>query len=78
MRIEGGVTSAVKDGQSYLVASADGLADSLIQLVEDFLWVNETVEAVVFTYEDAAIEAVMDAVAGFDHRTVARESMVEG
>ena len=61
-----------------MVASADGLADALVELVEDFLRVNETVQAVVFTYEDAAVETVVDAVAGFDLRAKARESVVEG
>ena len=68
--------SAILDCQGYLVASADGLADALVEGVEGLLWVKQGVEAVVLAYEDAAIEAVVDAVAGFEHRAGALK--VEG
>jgi len=51
-----------------LVASADGLADALVERIKGLLWVKQGVEVVVLANEDAAIEVVVDAVAGLEHR----------
>jgi hypothetical protein len=37
---------------------------------------NERVEAVVLAYEDAAIQAIVDAIAGFEHGAVAGKHTV--
>ena len=66
------VTSTVNDGQGYLVASVDGLADALVERIEGLLGVKQGVEAVVLAYEDAAVEAVVDAVVRFDLRAITR------
>ena len=58
-----------------MVASVDGLADALVEGVEDLLWVKQGVEAVVLAYEDAAIEAVVDAVAGLVTLGIAQASV---
>jgi len=55
-----------------LVASADGLADALVERIEGLLGVKQGVEAVVLAYEDAAVEAVVDAVVRFDLRAITR------
>ena len=39
---------------------------------------NERTEAIILAYEDRAIEAVMDAIAGLDLRTPAGQCKVEG
>ena len=58
-----------------MVASVDGLADALVEGVEDLLWVKQGVEAVVLANEDAAIEVVVDAVAGFVTLGIAQASL---
>lgn len=43
------------------------LSDALVERVKDFSRMNEGVEAVVLAHENAAIEAVMNTIAGFEH-----------
>ena len=39
---------------------------------------DEAAEAVELAYEDAAVQAATDAIAGLEHGAPARERMVEG
>ena len=58
-----------------MVASADGLADALVERIKGLLWVKQGVEAVVLPYEDAAVETVVNAVAGFVTLGIAQASL---
>jgi len=59
-----------------LVASGNGFADSLVEGIENIPGLNNATEAVVNTNDNAAVEAVIDAVPGLDLRTVARQGAV--
>ena len=48
------------------MATADGFADTLIEGIESRFGVNEAAEAVVAAHEDAAVETVVDSVAGLE------------
>ena len=58
------------------MATADGFADALIKGIESRFGMDEAAEAVVTTYEDAAVETVVDSVAGLELRAPAREGAV--
>jgi hypothetical protein len=47
------------------VATGDRLADALVELVEDILGIDQTAEAVVVAYKDAAVKAIVNAIPGF-------------
>ena len=53
-----------------MIASADGFADALIELVEGLLGMDKGVEALVLAYEDTPIKPTMDSIPGFQHRAV--------
>lgn len=59
-----------------MVATGDGFADALVELVEDILGIDQTAEAVVVAYKDAAVKTIVDTIPGFQHGTVAREYSV--
>ena len=59
-----------------MIAAREGLADALVEGVEGGLGMDQTAKAVVNANEDAAVEAVVDAVAGLEHGTIARHSAV--
>lgn len=59
-----------------MIASGDRFANALVEGVEGGLGMDQTAKAVVDTNKDAAVEAVVDAVAGLEHGTIARHSAV--
>ena len=61
-----------------MAASGDGFADAVVEGAEDGLGVDETAQAVVASHEDAAVEAIVDAVAGLELWAPAGEGKVEG
>ena len=50
LRVEGGVTSTVSDGQGYYSTSTNSLSDSLIQRVKRCFRVNQAVQAIVLAH----------------------------
>lgn len=56
------------------MTSGNGFSDALVERVEGLLWVKQGVEAVVLAFEDAVIEVVVDAVAGFVTLGIAQAS----
>ena len=70
------VTSTVFDGQGYLVTSRERFSDTLIEWVEDIPWMDQRVETVELSDQDAAIESVVSSISGFQHRTIAGELSV--
>ena len=58
------------------MATGDRLADALVEWVEDFFRVDQTAKAVVASYQDAAVKAIVDAIPGFQHRAVARKHAI--
>ena len=68
--------SAIFDDHDDLVATLDGFADAVVEGVECGLGVQEAVDAMVLANQDAAVEAVVDAVSGVNHGTPARQGAV--
>ena len=68
--------SAIFDDHDDLVATLDGFADAVVEGVECGLGMDEGAKAIEAAYEDAAVEAVVDAVAGLDLWTPARQGAV--
>lgn len=60
------------------MASADGLADALVEGVEGGFRVDDTPETIVLSNDNTAVEAVVDSVAGFYHGTITGQGKVEG
>ena len=58
------------------MATADGFADTLIEGIESRFGVNEAAEAVVAAHEDAAVETVVDSVAGLELGAPTRKGAV--
>ena len=58
------------------MTSRERFSDALIEWVEDIPWMDQRVETVELSDQDAAIESVMDSISGFQHRTIAGELSV--
>lgn len=58
------------DGDEDVVAAFEILADALVEVVEGILGVREAAGGEVLAYEDGAVGAVEDSVAGADLRAV--------
>ncbi len=59
-----------------MVSTGDGFADTLIERVKGISGMNETVQAVVLTHTDAAIQAIVNAIPGLEHWAPARKGGV--
>ena len=55
--------------QCDFLASLDVLADAVIEIVEVESGMLEAAGDKVFAYEDAAVFAMIDSIAGLEHRT---------
>ena len=55
--------------QCDFIASLDVLADAVIEIVEGESGMLEAAGDEVFAYEDAAVFAMIDSIAGLEHRT---------
>ena len=54
--------------QCDFIASLDVLADAVVEIVEGESGMLEAAGDKVFAYEDAAVFAIIDAIAGAEHR----------
>ena len=59
-----------------MIATGDRFADSLIEGIENISGLDNATRAVINSYDNASIEAVMDTVAGLDLRTPAGKGAV--
>jgi hypothetical protein len=66
----GGGWSTILDSEYRLISSADGFSDALVERIKSGLRMNQAVQAVVLANQDASIKPVMDAIPGFDLRTI--------
>ena len=62
--------STILDREYNLVPSADRLSDSLIEWIESSLGFNNAAQAVILSYNDAAVMAIVYAIAWLDLRTI--------
>lgn len=65
------------DGQEDRFASGVRLDETFYQASEDRGWLDEDAGDEALAHDDAAVDAVVDAVAGLDHRTTMGQAGVE-
>ena len=59
-----------------MISSGNRLSDAIVEGIESGFGVQKGAKAIEAAYEDAAVEAVVDAVAGLDLWTPARQGAV--
>ena len=63
--------------QCDFIASFEVLADAVVEIVEGESGMLEAARDEVFAYDDAAVFAMIDSIAGLEHRADVRELGVD-
>ena len=58
------------------MAARDGLTYALVERVEDIFGMNQRAKTISLAYQNTAVQAVVNAIPGFQHRTITRKRSV--